>query len=676
MLKINRLRIEVKTVEGLFGLDNKFDKKINFIASYKNTKGKSSSIEAIYYCLGLEELIGGKGEKALKPVFRDKLIYENTEINVLETEFYLEIVGIDNIVRTIHRTSCKAYHSSNLIRVYHGDIDGAIKGTCTYEDTYVHLAGAASNKRGFHTLLEDMIGLKLPKVPSYDDVDRKLYLQIIFSAIFIEQKRGWAGLFATTPTYLRVRDPQKRAIEYLIGLESLDIEEKRQKCKDSEAYIKKEWELILSNINIILDKSMCEVENINSKPEILNKDIEFPIFKILDDGKRIYIKDYILQLEEKLERLESDSSCVGSNMSKLEIELYNKQDELLKLEDTLIEEKKQYIYEKQNIKSLIESLEAIDLDLENNKDILKIKKLGSTKDWSINDNICPTCNQHIQDILIPQSNNIKVMSIEENIRHLEAQKNMIEFSIKSSKNNELIINSNIQLLEEKIVEYRRVLRSIKNDLYSIDGSISESIVREKILIKNTIEDLAKLIIEVNKLCEKIKILSIEWKDNLGIKNSLPESNFSENDKAKIKNLKDNFIKNLTLFGYKSISDTSKVEISEDKLMPVINGFDIRFDSSASDSVRVIWAFTLALMQTSMKLGGNHPRILIFDEPGQQSMVVSDLINFITELCKLDNETQIIMGITLDDTYVKSTIEQIDKSIINLSLIEDRSISLL
>lgn len=674
MLKINRLKIEVKTGVGLFGLDNKFDKKMNFIASYKNTKGKSSSIEAIYYCLGLEELIGGRGEKALKPVFRDKLIHENKEINVLETEFYLEVVGNDNVVKTIHRTACKEYHSPNLIRIYNGDIEKSIKGMCTYEDTYVHSAGSASNKRGFHTVLEDMIGLKLPKVPSYDDLDRKLYLQIIFSAIFIEQKRGWAGLFATTPTYLRVRDPQKRAIEYLIGLESLDIEEKRQKCKDNEAYIKKEWELILNNINIILSKSMCEIENINAKPEILNDDVEFPIFKVLDGEQRIYIQDYISQLEERLERLELDSNLVGSNISNLEIELYKKQDELLKLEETLTEERRRAIFEIQNIKSLKGSLEIIEIDLENNKDILKIKKLGSTKDWSINDNICPTCNQCIQDILIPQNNNIKVMSIEENIRHLEAQKSMIEFSIKSSKNNEFIINSNIKLLEEKIINYRRVLRSIKNDLYSIDESISEAIVRDKILIKNSIDDLGELTIEINKLCDKIKSLSNEWKNNLEIKKSLPESNFSENDKIKIKSLKDNFIKNLTSFGYKSISDLSKVEISEDKLMPIINGFDIKFDSSASDSVRVIWAFTLAVMQTSVKLGGNHPRILIFDEPGQQSMVVSDLLNFIAELSKLDDDIQVIIGITLDDMHIKSTIEKIDKSISNLQIIEDRAIT--
>lgn len=111
-------------------------------------------------------------------------------------------------------------------------------------------------------------------------------------------------------------------------------------------------------------------------------------------------------------------------------------------------------------------------------------------------------------------------------------------------------------------------------------------------------------------------------------------------------------------------------------MPIINGFDIKFDSSASDNIRVIWAFTLSLMQTSISVGGRHPKILIFDEPGQQSMIVADLCNFIKELCKLDDDTQTIIGITLDDINIKSTIEQLDSNISNLILIEDKSISLL
>lgn len=48
--------------------------------------------------------------------------------------------------------------------------------------------------------------------------------------------------------------------------------------------------------------------------------------------------------------------------------------------------------------------------------------MGSTQDLMLNRNICPTCNQAIKDILLPQNNEFNIMGIDENIRHLEAQK--------------------------------------------------------------------------------------------------------------------------------------------------------------------------------------------------------------------------------------------------------------
>lgn len=209
MLRINRLKIIIKTIEGEFGFDNTFDKKINFIASKGNTRGKSSCIEAIYYCLGLEELIGGKGEKALKPVFRDRLEYQNKEIFVLESEFYLEIINENKEIRTIYRTVKKEGYNSDLVKVYFGNITESLQEAVRYEDMYVHSQGAATNPKGFHTFLEKFIGLNLPIVPTYDDNERKLYLQVLFSGIFIEQKKGWADLFACLPTYMKIREPKK-----------------------------------------------------------------------------------------------------------------------------------------------------------------------------------------------------------------------------------------------------------------------------------------------------------------------------------------------------------------------------------------------------------------------------------------------------------------------------------
>jgi len=676
MLKINRLKIVIKTIEGEFGFDNTFDKKINFIASRGNTRGKSSCIEAIYYCLGLEELIGGKGEKALKPVFRDRLEYQNKEIFVLESEFYLEIMNENKEIRTIHRTAKKEGYNSDLVKVYFGNITESLKDIVKYDDMYVHSQGAATNPKGFHTFLEKFIGLNLPIVPTYDDNERKLYLQIIFSGIFIEQKKGWADLFACLPTYMKVKEPQKRVIEYLIGLDSLNIEKLKQECKDRENNIKKDWEELYIKINVILEKYKCRVNILKSKPEIINeKDInDLKIYRNISDDENIDIDKYIESLELKLNELENKKETVGDNVGDLEELLLKKQDALINDENSIISEKKKLMYERSTVKSLEENLNKIDDDLISNKDVRKLKKMGSTQGLMLNENICPTCNQSIKDILLPQNNEFNIMGIDENISHLEAQKNMLEFAMKTHKYNIKQIEENIYKLEKNILTDRRILRSVKNDLYTIDNNISETVIREKVLIENEIEDLTEEITNIKNLSKEFINLSNEWKNLINDKAKLPKDKFTEGDRIKIKNLRDRYVKNLELYEYSSTINIDRIEFSEDKLIPLINGFDMKFDSSASDNIRAIWAFTFALMQASFNNHGNHPQILIFDELAQQSMVTKELYNFFKSLVDFKREFQTIIGITIDSEEIMNSIKKLNKEEYKLIMFEERVIT--
>ena len=95
MLRINRLRIEIKTANesngGVYGFDERFSSRLTFIASLSNTAGKSSVIEAILYCLGFEEIIGGRNEKVLTSVYKSIIHDGEQDWNVLESGMYLEI---------------------------------------------------------------------------------------------------------------------------------------------------------------------------------------------------------------------------------------------------------------------------------------------------------------------------------------------------------------------------------------------------------------------------------------------------------------------------------------------------------------------------------------------------------------------------------------------------------
>ena len=121
-------------------------------------------------------------------------------------------------------------------------------------------------------------------------------------------------------------------------------------------------------------------------------------------------------------------------------------------------------------------------------------------------------------------------------------------------------------------------------------------------------------------------------------------------------LKENFVENLRKYGYKSVASLGDIEISKESYLPVIEDFDMKFDSSASDNIRAIWAYTIALMQTSMEMQGNHPCVLIFDEPNQHSIISKDMGEFFDSIIALGSSTQIVVGITVKDTDTKREIE--------------------
>lgn len=94
---------------------------------------------------------------------------------------------------------------------------------------------------------------------------------------------------------------------------------------------------------------------------------------------------------------------------------------------------------------------------------------------------------------------------------------------------------------------------------------------------------------------------------------------------------------------------------------------MKFESSASDNIRAIWAFTVALMKTAADKLGNHPIILIFDEPDQHSIVMKDLVSFFNSIIEIKNMCQVIVGITVKGSDTEKAIEQL--SVENHHMIE-------
>ncbi|MCP1102770.1 hypothetical protein M2454_003079 [Aequitasia blattaphilus] len=664
MLRINRLRIEIKTANesqgGVYGFDERFTNGLNLIASYSNTSGKSSVIEAIFYCLGFEEIIGGRNEKVLTSVYKSIINDGENDWSVLESEVYLEISNGNEIV-TVFRAAKSDTRDARMITLYYGDYDSIGNQKTPPEDMFLHDGGAATNDKGFHAFLESFLHLQLPLVQTNGN-DQKLYLQVIFSCLFIEQKHGWADIFSGMP-FFSIKDAKKRVVEFLLGIDTFKNQKERDRLKVVKDSISTSWKAVFDDINRSVNRESCSMAGFPIRPKIMGEK-DYDIIGITTvDGKGLEEAIFELQSEhDSIKRLKPKNV---DNFEALNNELETITETISSFEQKVSECESQILISRSAMIQAERSLEVVKKDLRNNKDAAKLQRMGSASGCKFSENVCPTCNQRIEDSLLNVNKDIPIMSVEENIRHLEGQKSVLEFTRDSHKTNvdrlSLIKND----LSSRLVTLRRLAQTIRSDIYSTETEWSESVVQKLVDIESRIRCYQQLQSLMSEQLQELSELSKRWKRYKEEYANLPKNVNTDSDIEIINCLKENFIKNLRKYKYKSAPNIDAIEIPIDTCLPTIDGFDMKFDSSASDNIRIIWSFTMALLQTSIKKNGNHPGVIIFDEPAQHSIVTSDMESLIQSILELKTSSQVIMGITLNNDDLKTSIENLPESDANI-----------
>ena len=334
MLKINRLRIEINTSNGVYGIDESFQDGLNFIASHENTCGKSSILAAIYYCLGFEQIIGGAGgigSKVLTSVFKSSIEDNGQSYMVAESGAYLEICN-GNETRTVYRNIKSESKDNHLITVYYGTYDSIGDHQTPSEDYYVNLPNSATNEKGFHTFLEEFLHMELPLVRTSDGNERKLYLQMIFAAMFIEQKHGWSDILSGMPIF-GIRESKKRIVEYILGLDTLKNEKERDRLNALKTKIERKWEQLISEIERSVYSESCEILNLPRNPRILS-DSDYSRI-VVESSNSLTLEAEIDSLKEEHASLRQLKPRVCDNFEALNNELSEIQTQILAFEDQL-----------------------------------------------------------------------------------------------------------------------------------------------------------------------------------------------------------------------------------------------------------------------------------------------------------------------------------------------------
>lgn len=670
-LKINRLKIISRTNEGNFGVDINFTYGLNIIRA-DNTLGKSTCVQSIVYALGLEGTLGPSRKTPLKSALTSKLKKADGGYALIkESRICLEISNSTGETITVSRSGIE--DKSRVISVYCKNIDSIdFSSDTSFTDYFVRDPGAAVRERGFHNFLENFLGIEDPQVIKYDGNTCPLYLESIFSVNYVEQTRGWGGILNILPTYLGIKDLANRILEYNLDLDIQENNKKRQQLLVRKNNLESIWtvtiEKLISTARQIYAFVDATVSDDISKQETINSSTNLYVFD--SESRKADLSDQLAKIKIELKTLKSaftPTSEIESKTLAQELELNLLMKKLSEEESAISIMLSDIDVGEDYARSIDKRIQAVKEGLRKYRDIKKIHDYGSTEEFKFLNGRCPTCNQPIEDSLLPHMHNQSALGIDDNIKYLEKQLSVFE-SLRAGEESKVLSKRALILqAQDKVNSTRAEIRSLKESLIDVQGTPSRAQLRKEILLEEKIEAIEKTLALELEIKEKLSATKLEWSRVVGSISKLPWDGFSSNDYIKLRKLSEQFKKNLSDFEYKS-TPIENFEISKRTYKPSIDDVDLGSEASASDNIRVIWAYLYSLLTLDNHLEGlrtNHLGLLILDEPRQQETKEVNFKTFIERASETRNmKRQVIIATSEKHADLKRMTQGLPVNVIN------------
>lgn len=616
-LRIRAVKSVIKTNEKNFGSEFQFEPNGLNVIRAENSKGKSSLFNSIIFALGFESILGVTRHIPLPYVWTRKVEYDDKTYKVVESYILLEVENGKGEIVTIKRSVVSAV-DKNLVQVFEGPIITKPR----YEskgvlDLFVRLPGSAQSEKGFYTWLAKFLAINLPKVAKFNGQPVTLFMECLFPLMCIEQKRGWTQLQSTIPMHYQIRDVKQKALEFVMSLDREKISALAHKLNQELSILERRWDSTLLSMKKTTASVSGFAEGLPAAPvHGFGVDI-LPIFKITYRNKSLTVDEHITALENEIKEIVKSLEVKDkkADISKLETDLAEAHGDLFDLESL----ERKFISESSGIESevvlLARRIESIGYDIAQMSDAFRIQRLGGSLNMPKIEN-CPVCEGKLDGTVLPQDIHRHVMNLEDNLNFIKDEQKTVEILRDQAIAKKEKLDQDILNIRSEMNSIREKIRSIKSSLIEDPRLPSSAILENKIIHEKRVAQLNEAKGEFSLHIESLKQLSTSYSKLDQERSGLPEE-LSETDIEKIETLGKTLRSYLKDFGFSSF-EPDLLTISTDTLHPVVEDLDWYFESSGSDNVRAIWAYTMALLSLSQSYQINHFGLLMFDEPRQHS----------------------------------------------------------
>lgn len=651
---IDNLRIAANTNKGVFSVDIPFKNGLNLIRA-ENSSGKSTCINAIAYGLGLEAILGPKSKRPF-PKSLYEVIYKSKddEVGATVQSSYISIMATNSKGESV-KINRDVLGDEDKVTIVHNNIS---------KDYFLGSSGnvgSAKSERGFHRWLANFLGWDLPSVVTYEGKESKLYIECIFPLFFIEQKRGWSEIQANIPTSYGIKNVKKSAIEFCLGIDSFDYEKKVTVLRNRVDSSEREWQQLISSAEGIADFNSIILNRI---PDLKNFKGTYHIQFLYQVGSATLSvsekKSALISLNESLSKqidaARPDSEELNGQRAVVRQLRRESDDVIAKIEAVML-----------SIADVDGKTASLSIELDKYHQLRRLKSVGSLIDSELETETCPICESELYDTLGGRNVKAEPMTLEENIDFLKSQ---LDFYVSIKiRNIETLENlqSQKKLISVRLKEGENTLNNLRKDLDDIDGD-TKHLLREKIETDIALREVQKIERSLHDLKEQASRIHSDWATANASLKKLRENSRNANGAKVVSSLSSLVKDNLIAFNFSGPS-INQINISKQTLRPEQEGYNIVAETSASDYIRIIWAYTLSLLQLAGQSDDVlHGGFVVFDEPRQHEASSLSFSNLIQKAAEArEYKGQVIFATSIN----KSELEKACKNqAVNLLCFDD------
>ena len=476
---------------------------------------------------------------------------------------------------------------------------------------------------------------------------------------WVEQKFGWTAIPAAIPTYMRIREVHKRAVEFIMDLDVYKLEVQRERLAERLAANSKEWSVVRQELDRFLARGGGRVAALSESPVADPAALSNAHVQLAEGTEWIPLSSVVSQLRRNVAELaaravpavEEQSEEVGQKLSQLTQQVDQLNAERIRLHG--IQQLK--IADMQSLRRRIGALED---DLAKNLDVQRLQRYSGVTATMTPDR-CPTCEQSLVDTLLSQDALSSVMPISDNIEYIRSQKKMFEDILVREQAEENERRDQLSAIGRRLVDYYAQIRLLRSELVAPGANPSAAIIEERIRAEARLRDLEALQAIFDDAVDRLGNLQEAYSALLLERAQIPTEKLSPSDHDKLNRLTSLVQDQAKDFGFSTFSPV-ELSISQDSYRPEKEGFEIGFETSASDAIRLKWAYQLGLLELANDKSTNHPGMLVFDEPRQQSSSRPSFQNLLNRAARAKKRNQQVIFSTSEDLEtLKSITSAID-----------------